>query len=481
MGCKNAWDRDFTQQSVNKSFYDNGYKDRRKDLLFEGEKARFPETMPAVENYKNIKTWEKEKKQEFKRMEKLKQEWAAARENCNFISRKIASAKVGDVGENVKHFVRKCPGDGCEGFLSSAWKCGVCNLWACSKCFAEKGYTKNEEHVCDSDNVASAELIKKETKGCPSCGTRISKINGCDQMWCTACHVAFSWDTGRRVNGVIHNPHFYEFQRDGGTAIQNPGAQNCGGLPTYFQIRDRTKALFGNGIFKKYARDIVSKLEDSPGWHLYKRFTDLPVEMEINYCVQRLHRGASHFQHTVLDTYRARCQHNQDNKQLRLKFICGEITEDDMKTKLIKQDTAFSKNQSLLNVYELMGAIYTESVIDIHAAMSEFVRDVVPTKVKHKKLMNASKVQKVLVRIHKNILNVENVRIYCNIELCKISGIYKQGVTIIDGRFFTCTFNKEVCKKELKKGNAGQLHVLYHKDTRGEWHQLLNNNKPIYV
>jgi len=128
-----------------------------------------------------------------------------------------------------------------------------------------------------------------------------------------------------------------------------------------------------------------------------------------------------------------------------------------------------------------MGAIYTESVIDIHAAMSEFVRDVVPTKVKHKKLMNASKVQKVLVRIHKNILNVENVRIYCNIELCKISGIYKQGVTIIDGRFFTCTFNKEVCKKELKKGNAGQLHVLYHKDTRGEWHQLLNNNKPIYV
>ena len=62
MGCKNAWDRDFTQRYLNKSFYNGSYKDRRKEMLFEGEKARFPETMPAVENYKNIQNWQKEEK-----------------------------------------------------------------------------------------------------------------------------------------------------------------------------------------------------------------------------------------------------------------------------------------------------------------------------------------------------------------------------------------------------------------------------------
>ena len=53
-------------------------------------------------------------------------------------------------------------------------------------------------------------------------------------MWCTQCHIPFSWKSGLRVNGVVHNPHFYQWQRDGvGAApIQTPGAQTCGGLPT---------------------------------------------------------------------------------------------------------------------------------------------------------------------------------------------------------------------------------------------------------
>ena len=47
MGCKNAWDREFTQKSLNKSFFNGSFKNKRKEILFESEKARFPETMPA--------------------------------------------------------------------------------------------------------------------------------------------------------------------------------------------------------------------------------------------------------------------------------------------------------------------------------------------------------------------------------------------------------------------------------------------------
>ena len=33
-----------------------------------------------------------------------------------------------------------------------------------------------------------------------------TSVKNCDQMWCVQCHTAFSWKTGLKVNGVIHNP-----------------------------------------------------------------------------------------------------------------------------------------------------------------------------------------------------------------------------------------------------------------------------------
>ena len=481
MGCKNAWERDFTQKSLNKSFYNGDYKNRRKDLLFEGEKARFPETMPAVENYRNIQTWQKEEKDMQIAIDQMREQLWELEKNKRKINNSIRRAKTGEVIEEKKEasqFIRKCPADGCEGFLSSAWKCGVCNIWACSHCFAAKGFDKNAEHTCNPDDVASAELIKKETKPCPACGTRIFKISGCDQMWCTACHIAFSWRTGMRVNGVIHNPHFYAFQREGGAAvIQNPGAQICGGLPTYYQIRDRKRALYHNKVFRKWIDNALSNMKGDE----WKRYTypnqKLLAGLENN--IQNIHRGANHFQYTILDRFRQHCQQAQDNKELRIKFICGEMTEQNMKTQLLKRDTQYNKRQALLHVYELMGAVYTETVIDIHNAMLEFVRDnqeVSEKQTPFDNVMQASRVLKVLKRIHTNIMKTERVRIYCNIELCKISAIYHQGVDIIDGSYNTPKFNKERCKRELLKKNAGELqHKIETICVNGVW-----RNRPLY-
>ena len=484
MGCKNAWERDFTQKSLNKSFYNGDYKNRRKELLFEGEKARFPETMPAVENYKNIQTWQKEEQEMQIAIDQMREQLWEMERNKRKINNNIRRAKTGEVLEEKKQaaqFIRKCPADGCEGFLSSAWKCGVCNIWACPHCFGVKGYDKNAEHTCDPNDVASAELIKKDTKPCPSCGTRIFKISGCDQMWCTACHIAFSWRTGMRVNGVIHNPHFYAFQREGGAAvIQNPGAQICGGLPTYYQIRDRKRALYHNKVFRKWVEQAVHNIAKGDEWKRYTYPRQKLLEgLENN--IQNIHRGANHFQYTILDRFREHCQQAQDNKELRIKFICGEIDEQNMKTQLLKRDTLHKKRQALLHVYELMGAVYTETVIDIHNAMLEFVRDNtnftdIGAENAETNMLHLSRVQKVLKRIHTNIMKTERVRIYCNIELCKISAIYNQGVDLINGAYNTPKFSKDRCKKELLKENAGELHhkieVICH---NGAW-----RNKPLY-
>jgi hypothetical protein len=404
----------------------------------------------------------------------------------------IRRAKTGEVidKKNKNTFIRKCPCDGCEGFLSSAWKCGVCDIWACSKCFAEKGYDKDAEHTCNADDLASAELIKKETKGCPSCGTRIYKISGCDQMWCTCCHIAFSWRTGMRVNGVIHNPHFYQFQREGGNAIiQNPGAQICGGLPTYMQIRDRINAVRLNAIFRKWSPFAFQfqKINDET----YSRYTNFGCQWFdgiFKNNIRSLHRGAQHFQYTILDRFRQHCQHALDNKELRIKFICGEINEEKMKTQLIKKDTQYNKRQVLLHVYELMGAVYTECLIGIHNAMLEFINEnnfvqYSPNQSNQDNVLQLSRVQKCLKNIHTNIMKVERVRIYCNTELFKISGIYNQSVDIIDGEYSTPKFNKERCKNELNKKNCGELQIKYAFNTeRNRWYREMERpGKPVYI
>jgi hypothetical protein len=55
-------------------------------------------------------------------------------------------------------------------------------------------------------------------------------------MWCPDCHTAFDWNTLKIERGIIHNPHFYEFQRLGGVVHRNPGDIPCGGIPSVNEL-----------------------------------------------------------------------------------------------------------------------------------------------------------------------------------------------------------------------------------------------------
>ena len=133
-----------------------------------------------------------------------------------------------------EEFVRACPVETCRGFLSIALKCGICDVYACKHCLLPKNGRNDTEHQCNQDTVATVKLLASDTKSCPSCSTPIYKIHGCDQMYCTRCHTAFSWNKGTIELGVVHNPHYYEFQRsqNGGIAPRVAGDIRCGGLPS---------------------------------------------------------------------------------------------------------------------------------------------------------------------------------------------------------------------------------------------------------
>jgi len=481
MNCKNAWDREFTQNSVNKSFYNKEYKKHREDLLFESEKARFPETMPAVKAHIESKELKVEVDNLKEEREKLQQSVYQLDEKIYLNNNKIRRLKNGELKAEAAKFIKKCPADGCEGFLSSAWKCQVCKLWVCPHCEQEKGYEKDVEHTCDPNILASAQAIKKETKGCPKCAVPIFKISGCDQMWCTACQVAFSWRTGRIVNGTIHNPHFYEFQRTNGNVIRNPGAVICGGLPTYIMVRDRCRRL--NGIFDKFGSTEINEIilyismqETLPSERYFppRCFQELPdsllrdgmnfikmakVLLRDNQCsetakklkkdfIQKLfynsmyntHRRAHHFQHTILNVNRDWCQRNRNNEDLRIKFITKDIDEKTMKSKLISRGKMIQKKTTALNVYEVFGTVITESVIDMYNSLNEICLEIQhhnPTIMQSCSLID---------NFITNYNRITQVRHYCNEQLIKISQIYNQTVHLMDPQLFITSY------KYSKKG-----------------------------
>ncbi len=132
-------------------------------------------------------------------------------------------------------FHRKCMVTDCNGWLSTAWRCGVCENYTCSTCYANKGKERDAtEHTCKDEDKATVALLAKDTKPCPNCGMGVQRTEGCPVMFCTACHKGFNWNTLKIMETGIHNPHYFEWRNRGGgppAPARTMGDIPCGGLP----------------------------------------------------------------------------------------------------------------------------------------------------------------------------------------------------------------------------------------------------------
>lgn len=155
--------------------------------------------------------------------------------------------------EEKKKFIRRCTRSECQGFLSTAWKCEMCEYYSCNKCFQTKTKKYDDPHECTKEDLETAELIKKDCKPCPNCGEFIMKISGCQQIWCVSCKTPWDWNTGKvETTGVIHNPHYYEWlRRNGNAAPRNPADVPCGGFPNYWELVRMPRGL-KNSVANRY-------------------------------------------------------------------------------------------------------------------------------------------------------------------------------------------------------------------------------------
>jgi hypothetical protein len=211
--CKKVWSFEFLFENFPANFHNEKYRERRASILFGHEKSMLPATQPLAA--------------EELRKRNIRQKIVSIQAEISELESKIRikNAMIFDLGktfnrteekkENIvkEIFVRACPVENCRGFLSTALKCGTCEGYACKHCHLPKNSKYDEDHKCNADTVATIKLLASDTKACPACSTPIYKIQGCDQMYCTQCHTAFSWNKGTIERGTIHNPHYYEWQR----------------------------------------------------------------------------------------------------------------------------------------------------------------------------------------------------------------------------------------------------------------------------
>ena len=246
------------------------YKKKRKTELFLHEKLFFEETMPIMsmlEEQEQIRKMIGDTHAEWNRisrqLSRYERRLQFLQEQCSFKHSRSSSSS-----QSEKKMVIPCPVSECRGICIDG-RCPLCKMDICLRCHQKKGGQRGsttssisgeatdvenndeeDQHVCDSSHLMSIAKIQKECRSCPQCSVYIFKIDGCDQMWCTQCNIAFSWKTGEVERGRIHNPHFIEFlnqmtdeqARKYEQQHQNLGRRMCrdGGapeMPSLFEIR----------------------------------------------------------------------------------------------------------------------------------------------------------------------------------------------------------------------------------------------------
>jgi hypothetical protein len=299
MNCKKPWNRETLCENFGKTFVDKEYKQKRERDLFETEKALLPQAQEIATREKRISDINRELRQLQIRISELKTQKRILE----------GGGEIEETHTKKSGLTIKCPVESCRGFVNASTHiCGICDTKICKDCREPLG-GKGEPHDCDPDTLETIRLLKKDTKNCPKCAVGIHKIEGCDQMYCTQCHTAFSWRTGEIVIGErIHNPHYFEYLRRTGAAPREIGDIPCGGLPG--------------------------------DWEMRPFFRNQPIMNAFRNCV--------HIEQVEFRNYRT--DRVTNNLDLRIKYLNNEITEAQFKKTLQMRDKTVEKNREILQV-----------------------------------------------------------------------------------------------------------------------------------
>lgn len=225
------------------------------------------------------------------------------------------------IAEQSVEVMHPCPAPHCRGNVIRS-ECSLCGTRVCRQCLE----LKLDEHTCKPDLVATVQMLRHDTKPCPKCRIRISKVDGCDQMWCVGCHTAFSWNTGViHRNGRVHNPEYFRYFRERGLPLPVHPAAVAGAVPAAVHAPVNVCLL---------------------GFTLLE-LAHLPHELKQE--VTALTRRMQHFSGAqVID--------NRTNRDLRTQYLLGERTKQQLAGDVVRRARCLLKQNFINDIYDMIAA-----------------------------------------------------------------------------------------------------------------------------
>ena len=425
--CKKGWSDDFLAASLTKVWLDGDYRAHREKILVDQEKARLPETQEHAAVYINAKAIvdeiqpridtlqaqlvelpltkqrielfkvmydykrtrverdaakhdydqleeaaKKEAKPLRKQLKALKSEaYKVAKRHAEAFGRPLTDAPVRPVEEKKWTFVGKCPKSECMGFVGMDYACGLCKMEVCKDCMEPK----LDGHTCNTDNILNVKALRKEAKPCPKCAAQISKIDGCDQMWCTQCHTAFSWRTGAEET-MVHNPHFYEWMRRTGQQMA-PGAVQVGG----------GAAAGGCGF-----RGILNTFDVSLRTALPPSFA--AKEKDTVYKLNKIIMGTAHVNQWNLADLNGRIRTEQRDDEeakrvLRVRRLAKELTDAEWMKPLERLERGSKRRHALRDIYDM----FIQAAMTVMEQFNTAIADMEKTKWERRSMSVDARVQ----------------------------------------------------------------------------------------
>lgn len=386
MFCKSEWDRDFCNTYLTKTFVNNDLKNHNENIYLDKQVSLLPETQRAANVEKEIRKFKQAITEAETVYNRLRLKLINQTDIIKSYRLNIYRLEAGHGSEEtpIKNFSVKCPNSKCNGFLDDKYNCSLCETSYCRHCME----IKTKDHQCNEDTVKTVSAIRKESKSCPGCGEMISKIDGCDQMWCVKCHIQFSWKTGDQISGYNHNPEYFRWLRETGQEInRNPYEERnrlCEGqLDERMFLRKMQLAGFSNSIINTI-------------------FYIIRMQRHANYKINGNNTD------TVTDKIL---------KMERIKYLLGDITREAWKKKIQEIRKKQEKEKSYNDIWRLLCNVL-ESYIEI---IVKYVNEEEKAKKGEECINRYDNKQKIV----KTLEDAENFRTYINSTFIKTSNIFK--------------------------------------------------------
>lgn len=475
MSCKKQYTHLYLVENLKKTWVNSTYKNLVSTIQVDVELSKLVESMEEAERIKSLRTKNAERDNLQMQLKMARLQFGTAhnvyskdeileKKKYYFNKMKMIEEKLNNLIDEIlsirrksktkderKQFVMPCSYKDCNGMLSTQYKCGLCEKYTCKDCQEPKA----EEHKCNPDSVATAAAIKKETRPCPSCRSRIYKIEGCDQMWCTNCKTPFSWDTGKIVPAGqrLHNPHAIDYLRNGngGIAVRAPGDLVCGGLISSIEFERMVEYI--KEIYKIY--DAISATQNVCVDNIVRAdlIDKVGVEKDNDRNILPMIRGGlvsayltcRDVSNNILRETREVAQSHTEFNTQRVKYILGETTRDAFKSKIARTYKTKNINTELSYIWELVSTYG----IEMFALLNNFCNND----------KNVNKYREYLMLANQKLVEFDALMKYVNTQLAIVSASYSCIVLMSKFKYYERCLNDD--RFESKKYTNKQLQTEF--------------------